>query len=68
MWLDLSEYFDHRPEDDTDPWAAEVRLTKRLADGGVVMSTGQRYQSTTPGNFRMIFSYDEVVLREGIMR
>jgi hypothetical protein len=33
-----------------------------------VMSTGERYQSEKPGNFRMIFSYDDATLGEGITR
>jgi 1-aminocyclopropane-1-carboxylate synthase len=56
------------PETDGDGWAAERLLTKRLLEGGVVMSTGERYQSERPGNFRMIFSYDDATLREGIKR
>lgn len=67
MWLNLTEYLDQRP-DDIDAWAAEARLATRLTKAGVLLSTGQRYQSTQPGNFRMIFSYDEATLREGIKR
>lgn len=67
VWLDLSPYL-RLQETNGDGWAAERILAKRLTQGGVVMSTGERYQSEVPGWFRMIFSYDEATLREGIKR
>lgn len=67
MWLDLSPYL-RRSETEDDGWAAERRLARQLVEGGVLMSTGERYQSERPGRFRMIFTYDEATLREGITR
>jgi 1-aminocyclopropane-1-carboxylate synthase len=67
IWLDLSDFLNTYQQLE-DGWAAEAALAAKLAAGGVVLSTGQRYQSPKPGNFRMIFSYDEATLREGIRR
>ena len=67
MWLDLGPYLD-LDESGGDGWKAEALLSTRLAEGGVLMSTGHRYQSETPGRFRLIFSYVEIVLKEGIRR
>ncbi|ETN36998.1 uncharacterized protein HMPREF1541_07986 [Cyphellophora europaea CBS 101466] len=67
MWLDLSPCL-RLDEVGGDGWAAERMLTKRLLEGGVVMSTGERYQSEEPGRYRMVFSYDEATLQEGIRR
>lgn len=67
MWLNLRPYLP-TGEANGDEWAAEALLAKRLADAGVFMSSGERYQSEKPGRFRMIFTYDEDTLREGIRR
>ena len=67
MWLDLRPYL--RPaETEGDLWAAERLLGRQIAKGGVIISAGERYQSEQPGNFRMNFSYDDAVLREGVRR
>jgi 1-aminocyclopropane-1-carboxylate synthase len=67
IWLDLSEFL-YPYQQLEHGWAAEAALAAKLAAGGVVLSTGKRYQSPKPGNFRMIFSYNEATLREGIRR
>jgi 1-aminocyclopropane-1-carboxylate synthase len=65
MWLNLRPYL---PQTAGDEWEGERVMAAQLASAGVVMSTGERYQSEQPGRFRMIFTYDEATLREGIRR
>ncbi|KAH8897571.1 PLP-dependent transferase [Thozetella sp. PMI_491] len=60
----------HEPgyETNGDGWAAERLLSERLKRGGVVMSTGEAYRAQKPGRFRMVHSFEEDVLKEGIRR
>lgn len=51
-----------------DIWAAERALSSRFAQAGVIMSTGEQYQSPDAGRFRIIFCVGEETLREGIRR
>lgn len=67
IWMDLSPYL---PVSETngDGWAAQRLLSDRLQQAGVYLSDGGTYRAPTPGKFRLVFSVDEDILREGIKR
>lgn len=52
----------------TASWEAESDLVQRLRDGGVYLTPGNDLTSEEPGWFRLIFSQEEEVLREGLRR
>jgi bifunctional pyridoxal-dependent enzyme with beta-cystathionase and maltose regulon repressor activities len=78
LWVDLRRWVgrgEHGGEAERegegeagDWWAAEGGLSKKLLDGGVFMTPGQGQGAEEPGWYRLVFSRDEVVLREGIKR
>ncbi|KAI1352090.1 PLP-dependent transferase [Xylaria sp. FL0043] len=67
LWLDLSSALPLE-EANGDGWLAEKMLSERLAKAGVTMSTGKAYRAPLPGRFRLLFSFDEDSVREGIRR
>ncbi|KAI0814345.1 PLP-dependent transferase [Xylaria sp. FL0064] len=67
LWLDLSSALPLK-EANGDGWLAEKMLSERLAKAGVTMSTGKAYRAPLPGRFRLLFSFDEDSVRQGIQR
>lgn len=67
LWINLSSYLSVK-ETNGDGWAAERILAKRLLDAGVKLATGEAYNAPEPGKFRLVYSVDEQILREGIRR
>ncbi|KAK6953322.1 hypothetical protein Daesc_005625 [Daldinia eschscholtzii] len=67
IWLDLAPFL---PVGETngDGWEAEKLLSQRFAQAGVTMSTGGQYHAPKPGGFRLVYSFPEDALREGIRR
>jgi len=51
-----------------DERSAEQALAKKLIDNKVFLTPGQELSSEEPGWFRLIFSQQEQVLREGLNR
>jgi len=51
-----------------DGRSAEQALAKKLIDNKVFLTPGQDLSSEEPGWFRLIFSQEEHVLREGLDR
>lgn len=51
-----------------DSWEAEAALSQKLREGGVALTSGTELTSEQPGWFRLIFSQEEDVLREGMKR
>ncbi|KAJ5138901.1 1-aminocyclopropane-1-carboxylate synthase 6 [Penicillium bovifimosum] len=68
LWIDLSKCLDATIVTSQDGWAAELDLSRRLQQIGVVMSSGLAYHNETPGWFRVIFSVEAEMLNEGLSR
>ncbi|KAI1385379.1 acc synthase [Hypoxylon trugodes] len=67
IWLDLTPFLPLK-ETDGDGWAAERLLSKRLNEAGVIMATGEAYHAPGPGRFRLVFCFEDAILKEGIRR
>ncbi|RMZ81566.1 hypothetical protein DV737_g2466, partial [Chaetothyriales sp. CBS 132003] len=67
IWLDLCAYLP-RPAAGEDTWAAEKGLLERMRAHGVALVPGQCYHMHEPGHFRMTFSTDARIVREGVKR
>ena len=67
LWIDLRPWI-HRSSGDDDVWAGEDDLTKRLIANKVYVTNGKEMSAEEPGWYRLIFSQDERVVREGIKR
>ena len=67
LWLDVRPFLPLN-EAGGDGWAAEQLLLDRLRRRGVMVGLGKRYFATEPGHFRIVFSVEEAVIREGIQR
>ncbi|KAI8960368.1 PLP-dependent transferase [Daldinia sp. FL1419] len=67
IWLDLAPFL---PLEETNgnAWEAEKLLAQRFDKAGVSMSTGGQYHAPKPGGFRLVYSFPEDALREGIKR
>lgn len=63
LWVDLSAWLG-----DSGGWEGEERLVKRLGEEEVFLTPGKAQGSEEPGWFRLVFSREEVVLKEGIKR
>ncbi|KAJ5567185.1 1-aminocyclopropane-1-carboxylate synthase 6 [Penicillium sp. DV-2018c] len=68
LWIDLSKCLDTAIVTSQDGWAAELDLSRRLQQIGVVMPSGHAYRNETPGWFRVIFSVEAEMLKEGLSR
>lgn len=62
LWLDLRPYLPSKH------WAGEKALTQRFLDNKVFVTDGHAMSAEEPGWFRLIFSQDERVVREGVRR
>ncbi|KAI1654474.1 PLP-dependent transferase [Daldinia decipiens] len=67
IWLDLAPFLP-LGETNGDGWEAEILLSQRFEKVGVTMSTGGQYHAPKPGGFRLVYSFPEDALREGIRR
>ncbi|KAI1468319.1 PLP-dependent transferase [Daldinia caldariorum] len=67
MWLDLAPFLP-LAETDGDGWEAEKLLSQRFKKVGITITTGAQYYAPKPGGFRLVYSYPEDTLREGIRR
>lgn len=63
LWIDLRKYLPGG-----DAWAAENELTKRLFQNKVFLTDGQGLSAEEAGWYRLIFSQDLKVVKEGIRR
>ncbi|KAF2655230.1 PLP-dependent transferase [Lophiostoma macrostomum CBS 122681] len=75
LWVDLRAWLGRKGTDEGvedreegGRWEAEGRLSKRMLDGGVFLTPGRGQGAEEPGWYRLVFSREEVVLREGIKR
>lgn len=65
LWIDLRA---HLPEEVQDRWEAEKLLVKRMMEKKVYITDGGSMWAEEPGFFRVIFSQDERMVREGLKR
>jgi len=54
--------------DEENEWKAEQVLAQRMGEKKVYITTGESLTAEEPGWFRIIFSQEEAVLREGLKR
>jgi bifunctional pyridoxal-dependent enzyme with beta-cystathionase and maltose regulon repressor activities len=52
----------------SDLWEAERVVNGRFTECGVFLSSGESMKAEEAGWFRVVFSYDEETLREGLGR
>jgi hypothetical protein len=64
VYIDLSPYL---PSADLSPREREFVLAQRLLDAGVFLHPGEEHSSDV-GWFRLVFSDNEVTLKEGLKR
>ena len=68
LWLDLREFLPPANSADEDPWARETALTERLVKNKVLITNGHFMFAEEPGFYRLIFSQEERVVKEGLRR
>ena len=74
LWIDLRPYLHQLDTDDVkadgskDLWKAEDELTMKLFANKVFLTNGKEMSAEEPGWYRLIFSQDERIVREGIKR
>lgn len=68
LWLDLREFLPPADSADEDPWARETALTERLVKNKVFITNGHFMFAEEPGFYRLIFSQEERVVKEGLRR
>lgn len=66
LWVNLSAWLEQK--DGEEGWKAEGELMGKLIEEKVFITPGKGQASEMPGWFRLVFSHEEVVLREGIRR
>jgi len=66
LWLDLSPWLKITGKD--DEWEAEKDLNERFLKAKVFLTPGSAMAAEKPGWFRIIFSQNEPVIREGLRR
>ncbi|KAF2465491.1 PLP-dependent transferase [Lindgomyces ingoldianus] len=66
FWIDLSSWL--REQDGKDGWEREEKLLGRMLGNKVFLTNGKAQASEKPGFFRLVFSHEEVVFREGFKR
>ncbi|CAG7916117.1 unnamed protein product [Penicillium olsonii] len=64
VYVDLSPYL---PSGDLSPKEREFSLAQRILDAGVFLHPGEEH-SKDVGWFRLVFSQEEVILKEGLRR
>ena len=67
LWVDLRPYLPTGAEF-ADGWAREKALMERLLEKKVFVTNGQELSAEEPGFFRVIFSQDDRVIKEGLKR
>ncbi|KAK0508915.1 hypothetical protein JMJ35_008286 [Cladonia borealis] len=68
IWADFRPFLPPASEANDDPWARETALTKRLLENKVFLTDGQTMSAEEPGWYRVIFSQEERVIKEGLRR
>ena len=68
LWLDFREFLPPASSADEDPWVRETALTERLVENRVFITDGQNIFAEEPGFYRLIFSQEERVVKEGLWR
>ncbi|MCJ1463842.1 hypothetical protein MMC07_002451 [Pseudocyphellaria aurata] len=69
MWIDLRPYLSASSNSTLKArWAAEEDFLKRLIENKVYINSGKDMSAEEPGWFRVIFTQDERVLKEGLRR
>lgn len=66
LWVDLSAWLDEREGE--KGWEEERMLEQRMQEEKVFLTPGRGQASERPGCFRLVFSREEDVVREGIRR
>ncbi len=68
IWVDFRPFLPPASETNDDSWARETALTKRLIENKVFITDGQNMSAEEPGWYRIIFSQEEQVIKEGLRR
>lgn len=66
LWVDLRAWLEGTGKKDL--WEAEREINERFTKGGVFLTPGEVMKAEEAGWFRVVFSYDEDTLREGLGR
>ena len=66
LWVDMRAWLAGTGKE--DPWEAERELNDRFVNCGVFLNAGEGMRAEEAGWFRVVFSYDEETLREGLRR
>ncbi|KAL1598988.1 hypothetical protein SLS60_008134 [Paraconiothyrium brasiliense] len=66
LWINLAPWL--RREDGDDGWKRERKLMERLIEVSVYVAGGQMQNAEEPGWFRLVFTRDERLMREGLKR
>lgn len=64
LYMDLSPYL---PTDKNSTREQEFALARKFLNAGVFLHPGEEH-GKSPGWFRLVFSHEEEVLREGLRR
>ncbi|KAL1859987.1 hypothetical protein Plec18170_001936 [Paecilomyces lecythidis] len=67
IYIDLSPYLPPESPEHPSQQEREFALAQRLLEGGVFLHPGEEH-ATSPGLFRLVFTQDEDILREGLRR
>lgn len=69
VWIDLRPFLAVTEDANLDSrWAAELELMNRMIANSVFITSGESMSAEEPGWFRVVFSQDERVIREGMKR
>lgn len=66
LWVDLRAWLGGTGKEDL--WEAEREINDRFTKCGVFVTPGEIMKAEAAGWFRVVFSYDEATLREGLGR
>lgn len=66
LWIDLRAWLAGTGKEDL--WEAEREINDKFTRCGVFLSSGESMKAEEAGWFRVVFSYDEETLREGLRR
>ena len=66
LWVDLRAWLAGTRKEDL--WQAEKQVNDRFTKAGVFLTPGEVSRAEEPGWFRVVFSWDEETLREGLSR
>ena len=66
LWVDLRAWLSGTGKE--DPWEAEREINDRFVKCGVFVTAGEGMRAEEAGWFRVVFSFDEATLREGLER